>query len=67
MANLHLFMWTALDAKDDNSLIVLNKVCLIFKVLTNLYNSGQWLKICLCFKVLTNLYNSGAMAQNLSN
>lgn len=40
MANLHLFMWTALDAKDDNSLIVLNKVCLIFKVLTNLYNSG---------------------------
>ena len=40
MANLHLFMWTALDAKDGNSLIVLNKVCLCFKVLTNLYNSG---------------------------
>ena len=37
---IYTFMWTALDAKDDNNLIVLNKVCLIFKVLTNLYNSG---------------------------
>ena len=68
-------MWTGLDAKDDNRCIVLNKVCLIFEVSTNLYNScamaqdlsnfwglynsDQWLKICLIFEVLINLYNSG--------